>query len=121
LTQLVLGVDRDSSELTNLFDESNIAVKRAIKLAIDGAHRHHRPIGLCGQAPSGKHIVTRRQFSAPAITDLFHPLLLLLDNPQFANFLVGEGIDSISVTPDSVIAVLRVVAEAEAMKAKVPK
>ena len=57
LTQLVLGVDRDSSELTDLFDESNIAVKRAIKLAIQGAHRHQRPIGLCGQAPSGKHNV----------------------------------------------------------------
>jgi pyruvate,water dikinase len=120
LTQLVLGVDRDSSELTNLFDESNIAVKRAIKLAIQGAHRHHRPIGLCGQAPSGKHIVFVRKYSAPANTYSIDPVLLL-DNPQFANFLVGEGIDSISVTPDSVIAVLRVVAEAEANKAKVPK
>ena len=95
LTQLVLGVDRDSSELTNLFDESNIAVKRAIAMAIQGAHRHDRPIGLCGQAPS--------------------------DNPVFAEFLVGEGIDSISVTPDSVIPVLRVVADAERKKANVSK
>lgn len=91
LTQLVLGVDRDSSDLTNLFDESNIAVKRAIAMAIQGAHRNSLPIGLCGQAPS--------------------------DNPVFAEFLVGEGIDSISVTPDSVIPVLRVVADAERKKA----
>jgi pyruvate, water dikinase len=48
-------------------------------------------------------------------------LILLLDNPQFANFLVGEGIDSISVTPDSVIPVLRVIAQAEANMAKVSK
>jgi pyruvate,water dikinase len=91
LTQLVLGVDRDSNDLNHLFDESNIAVKRAIAAAIQGAHRHNRPIGLCGQAPS--------------------------DNPVFAEFLVNEGIDSISVTPDSVIPVLRVVAEAERKKA----
>lgn len=91
LTQLVLGCDRDSSDLADLFDESNIAVKRAIAMAIQGAHRNNLPIGLCGQAPS--------------------------DNPVFAEFLVGEGINSISVTPDSVIPVLRVVADAERKKA----
>ena len=95
LTQLVLGVDRDSSELSNLFDEGNIAVKRAIRMAIQGAHRHNLPIGLCGQAPS--------------------------DNPIFAEFLVEEGIDSISVTPDSVIPVLRVVAQAERKMGMVAK
>jgi pyruvate,water dikinase len=91
LTQLVLGCDRDSSDLTDHFEESNIAVKRAIAMAIQGAHRNNVPIGLCGQAPS--------------------------DNPVFAEFLVAEGINSISVTPDSVIPVLRVVADAERKKA----
>jgi pyruvate,water dikinase len=87
LTQLILGVDRDSGELTSLFDEENIAVKTAIGNAISGAHRHGREVGLCGQAPS--------------------------DKPSFASFLVEQGIDSISLTPDSVIEGIGIIADAE--------
>mmetsp|Transcript_46567 Transcript_46567/g.56368 ORF Transcript_46567/g.56368 Transcript_46567/m.56368 type:complete len:441 (+) Transcript_46567:197-1519(+) len=87
LTQLVLGVDRDSGELTALFDEENGAVKAAIASAIRGAHRHGKEVGLCGQAPS--------------------------DKPNFAAFLVNEGIDSISLTPDSVFEAIGIIANAE--------
>jgi pyruvate,water dikinase len=87
LTQLVLGVDRDSGDLANVFDEDNPAVKTAISLAIAGATRNGRPTGLCGQAPS--------------------------DKPEFAAFLVEQGIESISLTPDSVMGAIRIVAGAE--------
>src|SRR5690606_5582960 len=87
LTQLTLGVDRDSEELSELFDESDAAVKWMIRTVIDAAHAAGRKVGLCGQAPS--------------------------DHPEFAEFLVECGIDSISVSPDSFIAVKRRVAEAE--------
>jgi pyruvate,water dikinase len=87
LTQLVLGVDRDSSELAALFDEQNDAVKWMIGKAIADAHAAGAKIGLCGQAPS--------------------------DHPAFAEFLVECGIDSVSVSPDSFIAVKQHVAEAE--------
>ncbi len=87
LTQLVLGVDRDSGDLAEVFDEDNPAVKTAISLAISGAARNGKPAGLCGQAPS--------------------------DKPEFAAFLVEQGIDSISLTPDSVIGAIRIVADAE--------
>ena len=73
LTQLTLGVDRDSEMVAPLFDERDPAVKRACSMAIDGAHRRGRKVGICGQAPS--------------------------DYPEFAAFLVAAGIDSISVTP----------------------
>jgi pyruvate,water dikinase len=87
LTQLVLGVDRDSAELSHLFDESQSAVKRTIAKAIADAKKHGRPIGLCGQAPS--------------------------DKPEFAAFLVEAGIDSISLTPDAVFRAISVIARAE--------
>lgn len=87
LTQLVLGVDRDSRELAYLFDECNEAVERAISDLISSAHKKKRKVGLCGQAPS--------------------------DYPRFAVFLVRAGIDTISVDPDSVMAVIKQVAEAE--------
>ncbi|MBE9166573.1 hypothetical protein IQ238_03145, partial [Pleurocapsales cyanobacterium LEGE 06147] len=87
LTQLVLGVDRDSSELSHLFDERNLAVKRGIRRLIDSAHRAGRKVGICGQGPS--------------------------DYPEFAAFLVEAGIDSISLNPDSVIGVKRLVAQRE--------
>lgn len=87
LTQLVLGVDRDSELLASLFEERDEAVMRTIRAAIRGAHEHGRPIGLCGQAPS--------------------------DDPEFARFLVEEGIDSISLNPDAVLAAVEVVAAAE--------
>jgi pyruvate, water dikinase len=87
LTQLVLGVDRDSAELAHIFDEENAAVKTAIREAIQGSKRNDRLVGLCGQAPS--------------------------DKPEFAEFLVSEGIDSISLTPDSVMKAFEIVARAE--------
>ena len=87
LTQLTLGVDRDSSELSGLFDEEDAAVEWMIDNVITAAHKAGAKIGLCGQAPS--------------------------DHPEFARFLVGCGIDSISVTPDSFIAVKHAVAAAE--------
>ena len=88
LTQLVLGVDRDSAELSELFDERDEAVTRMIRSLITSAHLSGRKVGICGQAPS--------------------------DYPDFAEFLVSCGIDSISLNPDSVIKVIRHVAEAEA-------
>ncbi len=87
LTQLVLGIDRDSAELSDLFDERNEAVKWAIREAIRKAHAAGIKVGICGQAPS--------------------------NYPEFAAFLVGEGIDSISLTPDSFAATIRRVAEVE--------
>jgi pyruvate,water dikinase len=88
LTQLTLGVDRDSAELAGLFDEQDPAMRWMISTVIAEARRAGAKIGLCGQAPS--------------------------DHPEFAAFLVECGIDSISVSPDSFIAVKRAVAEAEA-------
>ena len=87
LTQLVLGVGRDAERLAALFDERNRSIKKMIVDLIEQAHAADRPVGLCGQAPS--------------------------DHPDFAEFLVEAGIDSISVTPDSVADVLRHVAAAE--------
>ncbi|HEX2033207.1 MAG TPA: phosphoenolpyruvate synthase [Chloroflexota bacterium] len=90
LTQLVLGVDRDSEALAHLFDDRDEAVTRLIREMIEAAHRHEREVGLCGQAPS--------------------------DHPDFARFLVQAAIDSISVTPDSFIRVKQHVAAAEALE-----
>lgn len=87
LTQLVLGIDRDSARLSELFDERNEAVKRMIAQVIATAHACGRSVGICGQAPS--------------------------DYPEFAAFLVDAGIDSISLNPDSFIEMKKVVAEAE--------
>jgi pyruvate,water dikinase len=87
LTQLVLGVDRDSEELSYLFDERNPAVKRFVAELIDRAHSRDTKVGICGQAPS--------------------------DYPEFAAFLVEQGIDSMSLNPDSVITVKQRVAEVE--------
>ncbi len=88
LTQLTLGVDRDSSELAELFDEQDDAVKWMIRNVIGEAHEAGAKVGLCGQAPS--------------------------DYPEFAEFLVECGIDSMSVSPDSFVAVKRHIAAAEA-------
>jgi pyruvate,water dikinase len=88
LTQLTLGVDRDSEVLAPLFSESDPAVTWLIRRAIHGAHAKGRPIGLCGQAPS--------------------------DHPAFAAFLVEAGIDSISLSPDAVPAAVQAVLAAEA-------
>ena len=88
LTQLTLGLDRDSALVAELFDERHPAVKAMIRLAIQSAKRCGRKIGICGQAPS--------------------------DYPDFARFLVEEGIDSISLNPDAVIATRLEVARIEA-------
>ncbi|MCJ7996522.1 phosphoenolpyruvate synthase [Rhizobium cremeum] len=88
LTQLTLGVDRDSGELADLFDEQDEAVKWMIEKVIAEASKAGAKIGLCGQAPS--------------------------DHPEFAEFLVKCGIDSMSVSPDSFMEVKRKVAETEA-------
>jgi pyruvate,water dikinase len=77
LTQLTLGLDRDSSLVAHIFDERNEAVKSMIRTIIQRAKANHRKIGICGQAPS--------------------------DYPEFAKFLVEQGIDSISLNPDSVL------------------
>jgi pyruvate, water dikinase len=87
LTQLVLGIDRDTTLLAEMFDERDEAVKRAVRMLIEGARTAGRHIGICGQAPS--------------------------DYPEFAEFLVAEGIDSISLNPDSILAVLPKIAAAE--------
>ncbi|MHB8896632.1 MAG: phosphoenolpyruvate synthase [Candidatus Geothermincolia bacterium] len=87
LTQLVLGVDRDSAELAPLFDENNEAVKRMISELIVKAHKKGRKVGICGQAPS--------------------------DYPDFAEFLIREGIDTISLNPDSVLDVILFISKAE--------
>lgn len=77
LTQLTLGVDRDSSLVSHIYDEKNKAVMTLIRQVIRAAHKYKRKIGICGQAPS--------------------------DYPEFAEFLVREGIDSISLNPDTVV------------------
>ncbi|MGB3786686.1 MAG: phosphoenolpyruvate synthase [Phormidesmis sp.] len=87
LTQLILGVDRDSAALADLFDEQDEAVKIAIRHVIKQAHAAGRKVGICGQGPS--------------------------DYPEFAQFLVEAGIDSMSLNPDSVVQVKRYVAEQE--------
>lgn len=87
LTQLTLGLDRDSELVAHLFDERNEAVKRMIAKAISTVKQHGRKIGICGQAPS--------------------------DYPEFARFLVEQGIDSISLNPDSVLKTLLEIAATE--------
>ena len=77
LTQLALGLDRDSEMVAHLFDERNGAVEKMVAMAIDAAIRSGKKIGICGQAPS--------------------------DYPEFADFLVERGINSISLNPDTVI------------------
>ncbi len=88
LTQLVLGVDRDSSQLAHLFDERNPAVLAAIEQVIAAGKKAGSKVGICGQGPS--------------------------DHPDLAEFLVRHGIDSIAVNPDALVKTRRVVAEIEA-------
>jgi pyruvate,water dikinase len=82
LTQLTLGIDRDSGLLAPLFNEQDEAVLRSIRAVVEAAHRHGRKVGICGQAPS--------------------------DHPDFARFLAEIGIDTISVTSDALPAVCSV-------------
>lgn len=87
LTQLTLGLDRDSALVAHLFDERNHAVKAMLQMAITKARQNNRKIGICGQAPS--------------------------DYPEFAEFLVEQGINSMSLNPDSVLKTKLKVAQAE--------
>ncbi|MGB9873904.1 MAG: putative PEP-binding protein, partial [Hydrogenobacter sp.] len=87
LTQLTLGLDRDSALVAHLYDERNEAVKRLISQLIKVAKEKGKKVGICGQGPS--------------------------DFPEFAVFLVEEGIDSISLNPDSVLKTMLVVSKAE--------
>lgn len=87
LTQLTLGLDRDSALVAHLYDERNEAVKRMIRLLIIQAKKAKVKVGICGQGPS--------------------------DFPDFAQFLVEEGIDSISVTPDAFLKTTRAIADIE--------
>ena len=77
LTQLTLGIDRDSNLVASSFDERDPAVKALLHLAIQACHREGKYIGICGQGPS--------------------------DHPDLAKWLIGEGIDTLSLNPDSVI------------------
>ena len=88
LTQLALGLDRDSEMVAHLFDERNGAVERMVAQAIEAARRAGKKIGICGEAPS--------------------------DYPEFARFLVERGINSISLNPDTVIQTTHIINEAEA-------
>jgi pyruvate,water dikinase len=87
LTQLTLGVDRDSEVVANDFDERDPGVKTMIRMAVEGARRNHRHSGLCGQAPS--------------------------DYPEMAEYLVEIGIDSMSLNPDTVLSTTRRVLDLE--------
>lgn len=90
LTQLILGVDRDSSSLAKAtFDERDTAVKKAISYLIKTAHANGKKVGICGQAPS--------------------------DYPEFVEFLIKEGIDSISLNPDVLLKTRKLVADIESM------
>ncbi len=95
LTQLTLGLDRDSQLVSFLYDERNAAVKSLIRDVIQRAKQNNRKIGICGQAPS--------------------------DFPDFAGFLAEEGIDSISLNPDSVVKTRIAIAKKEAEMGKKPK
>lgn len=87
LTQLTLGVDRDSGQLAPLFDERDPAVLRSIQVLIETAHRHGKPVSICGQAPSVY--------------------------PELTEFMIRQGIDSISVNADVVISTKRLIAQIE--------
>jgi pyruvate,water dikinase len=92
LTQLTLGLDRDSGTVAHLFDERNEAVRQMIARAIEAGRRAGKPVGICGQAPS--------------------------DYPDFAAWLVRQGIHSISLNPDTAIKTAFVIAEEEAAQAR---
>jgi pyruvate,water dikinase len=94
LTQLVLGLDRDSEKVSHIFDERDNAVKRMVQLIIERAKKNGKKIGICGQAPS--------------------------DYPEFAEFLVRCGIDSISLNPDTVVKMTERILQVE-KELKIPR
>jgi pyruvate,water dikinase len=89
LTQLTLGVDRDSDVVAFDFDERDPGMLEMLRLAVTGARRNHRKVGICGEAPA--------------------------NYPEIARFLAGIGIDSISVNPSSLLRTIAIVHEAETM------
>ena len=95
LTQLTLGLDRDSGLVSHIYDERNPAVKTLLKMAIDAAKKAKKYVGICGQAPS--------------------------DFPEMAEFLVDYGIDSLSLTPDSVMKTMVTIAKYEEKQKKKKK
>jgi len=88
LTMLILGCDRDNATVSHIFDERDLAVKRAIKHLIEVAHKDGKTVSICGQAPS-------------------------VHGPDFIRFLIESGIDSISVNPDAVLQVRKWTANIE--------
>ena len=95
LTQLTLGLYRDSALVAHIFDERNEAVKRMVAIAIRAAKKYGRKIGICGQAPS--------------------------DYPEFARFLVELGIDSMSLNPDTVLKTTARILELEERLGQAPR
>ncbi len=89
LTQLVLGLDRDSSQVAHLYDERNAAIKRMISMLLQSVKNLPVKVGICGQGPS--------------------------DYPEFSKFLIEEGIDTISVTPDSFYKTLNITGHEKAL------
>jgi pyruvate,water dikinase len=87
LTQLTLGIDRNSEKLAPLFDETDEAVARSVRSLVTTAHEHDCPVGICGDAPS--------------------------TIPGYTEFLLDAGVDSISVTPDVAVETILTVAEQE--------
>ena len=87
LTMLILGCDRDNDTVSHIYDERNLAVRRAIRHLIETAHRDGKTVSICGQAPSVY--------------------------PDFTAFLISQGIDSVSVNPDMVKATKKMVAQLE--------
>ena len=87
LTMLVLGCDRDNETVQHIYDERNLAVRRAIRHLIEVAHKDGKTVSICGQAPSVY--------------------------PELCEFLVKSGIDSISVNPDAVVSTKKMVAQIE--------
>ena len=92
LTQLTLGLDRDSELVSDIYDERNPAVKAMLSNVIKTCKKLNKKIGICGQGPS--------------------------DFPDFAEFLIDEGIDTISLTPDSVIKTIKMIHQYEQNKKK---
>jgi len=95
LTQLTLGVDRDSAIVAGSFDERDPGMRKMLRLAVEGAKRNHRHSGICGQAPS--------------------------DHLEIATYLVELGIDSMSLTPDRVLRTMQAVQQIEAAQGRRPR
>jgi pyruvate,water dikinase len=92
MTQLTLGLDRDSSIVAGLFDERDEAVRKLLSMTISACRKHNKYVGICGQGPS--------------------------DYPDFARWLLDEGIGSMSLNPDTVVETWLFLAQAPAKSAK---